>query len=103
MLAAVHLGWRIHGVIIELDRAERFLAPSANPGTSPAKWPELDFLAIGPNQAIYGADVLNWRFQVFARTAPTGNVTKYIPSGRMLWGSVPSVGWSSKQTEIPYK
>ena len=28
-------------------------------------------MAMGPDQTIYVADVLNWRFQVFARTAPT--------------------------------
>ncbi len=50
-----------------------------------------------------GKDVLNWRFQAFVRTAPTGRMTTYIPSARMFWGSVPSVGWASQQTAIPYK
>ncbi|MGC9990226.1 MAG: hypothetical protein ABSC07_16725 [Terriglobales bacterium] len=60
-------------------------------------------MAMGPDQTIYVADVLNWRFDVFTRTAPTGTMTKYVPSVRMFWGSVPSVGWTSKQTEIPFK
>jgi hypothetical protein len=60
-------------------------------------------MAMGPDQTIYVADVLNWRFDVFARTAPTGAMTKYIPSVRMFWGAVPSVGWSSKQTDIPFR
>jgi hypothetical protein len=55
------------------------------------------------DHAIYVADVLNWRFQAFARTAPAEAMTKYIPSVRMFWGSVPSVGWSSQQTAIPFK
>ena len=58
-------------------------------------------MAIGPDQTIYIADVLNWRFQVFSRTAPTARMTSYNPSKRTFWGSVPSVGWASKQTDIP--
>jgi hypothetical protein len=61
------------------------------------------FMAIGPDHAIYVADVLNWRFQVFVLSAPTGSMTKYVPSVRMFWGSTPSVGWTSKQVDIPFK
>jgi DNA-binding beta-propeller fold protein YncE len=89
--------------IVELDQSGKILGAFGEPGHKPGQMAWAHFLAIGPNQAIYVADVLNWRFQVFARTAPTGNMTKYIPSVRMFWGSVPSVGWSSKQTEIPFK
>jgi len=86
--------------IVELDQNGKILGAFGEPGHKPGQMAWAHFLAIGPNQAIYVADVLNWRFQVFARTAPTGNLTKYIPSVRMFWGSVPSVGWSSNQTEI---
>lgn len=89
--------------IVELDQSGQILGAFGEPGHKPGQMAWAHFLAIGPNQAIYVADVLNWRFQVFARTTPTGNMTKYIPSVRMFWGSVPSVGWSSKQTEIPFK
>jgi len=83
-----------------LDQNGKILGAFGEPGHKPGQMAWAHFLAIGPNQAIYVADVLNWRFQVFARTAPTGNLTKYILSVRMFWGSVPSVGWSSNQTEI---
>ncbi len=89
--------------IVELDQSGKILGAFGEPGHQPGQMAWAHFLAIGPNQTIYLADVLNWRFQVFARTAPTSNLTKYIPSVRMFWGAVPSVGWSSKQTEIPVK
>ena len=89
--------------IIELDQSGKILGAFGEPGHKPGQMAWAHFLAIGPNQVIYVADVLNWRFQVFARTAPTGNVSKYIPSVRKFWGAVPSVGWSSKQTDIPLK
>src|ERR1017187_8334647 len=88
--------------IVELDQSGKILGAFGEPGHKPGQMAWAHFLAIGPNQAIYVADVLNWRFQVFARTAPTGNMTKYIPSVRMFWGSVPSVGWASKQADIPF-
>lgn len=89
--------------IIELDQSGKILGAFGEPGHKPGQMAWAHFLAIGPNQAIYVADVLNWRFQVFARTAPTGKMTHYIPSVRKFWGAVPSVGWSSKQTDIPLK
>ncbi len=89
--------------IIELDQSGKILGAFGEPGHKPGQMAWAHFLAIGPNQAIYVADVLNWRFQVFARTAPNGNTTQYIPSVRKFWGAVPSVGWSSKQTDIPLK
>jgi len=89
--------------IVELDQSGKILGAFGEPGHKPGQMAWAHFMAIGPDQTIYVADVLNWRFDVFARIAPTGNMTKYIPSVRMFWGSVPSVGWSSKQTDIPFK
>ena len=89
--------------IVELDQNGKILGAFGEPGHKPGQMAWAHFMAMGPDQTIYVADVLNWRFQVFARTAPTGNMTKYIPSVRMFWGSVPSVGWFSKQTDIPIK
>ncbi len=89
--------------IVELDQNGKILGAFGEPGHKPGQMAWAHFMAMGPDQNIYVADVLNWRFDVFVRTAPTGNMTKYIPSVRMFWGSVPSVGWSSKQTDIPFK
>jgi hypothetical protein len=75
------------------------LAPSA----SLAQFAWAHFMALGPDQTIYVADVLNWRFLAFAYAAPGGVLTSYIPSVRMLWGSIPGVGWTSQQTAIAFK
>jgi DNA-binding beta-propeller fold protein YncE len=89
--------------IVELDQNGKILGALGEPGHRPGQMAWAHFMAMGPDQNIYVADVLNWRFDVFARTAPTGNMTKYVPSVRMFWGSVPSVGWLSKQSDIPIK
>lgn len=87
--------------IIEIDPNGKILGAFGEPGHKPGQMAWAHFMAIGPDQKIYVADVLNWRFQVFERGTPSGKMTSYVPSHRMFWGSVPSVGWSSKQTEIP--
>ncbi len=89
--------------IVELDRNGKILGAFGEPGHKPGQMAWAHFMAMGPGQSIYVADVLNWRFQAFVRTAPTGRMTTYIPSARMFWGSLPSVGWASQQTAIPYK
>jgi DNA-binding beta-propeller fold protein YncE len=90
--------------IVELDQEGKILGAFGEPGHKPGQMAWAHFMAMGPNQTIYVADVLNWRFQVFARTAAaTGAMTAYIPSVRMFWGSVPSVGWTSQQNAIPFK
>lgn len=87
--------------IVELDQNGNILGAFGEPGRKPGQMAWAHFLAIGPDQTIYVADVLNWRFQVFSRTAPTGKMSAYIPSKRMFWGSTPSVGWTSKQSDFP--
>lgn len=89
--------------IVELDPNGKILGAFGEPGHKPGQMAWAHFMAMGPDESIYVADVLNWRFQAFVRTAPTGRITSYIPSARMFWGSVPSVGWASQQTAIPYK
>ena len=89
--------------IVELDPDGKILGAFGEPGHKPGQMAWAHFMAMGPDQSIFVADVLNWRFQAFAHTAPTGKMTKYVPSVRMFWGSVPSVGWTSKQNEIPFK
>jgi hypothetical protein len=53
------------------------------------------FLAIGKDRKIYVADVLNWRFQVFAPTAAGGKLGSYVPSKRMFWDKTKSSGFLS--------
>jgi DNA-binding beta-propeller fold protein YncE len=98
--------WMVDGGydrIVELDQNGKILGAFGEPGHKSGQlaWPH--FMAIGPDQTIFVAEVLNWRFQVFGRTAPTRYMTKYIPSVRMYWGSVPSDGWASHQAAIPFK
>lgn len=98
--------WMVDGGydrIVELDQNGKIVGAFGEPGHKPGQMAWAHFMAIGLDKTIYVADVLNWRFDVFARTAPTSNMTKYIPSVRMFWGSVPSVGWTSQQTSIPFK
>src|ERR1700728_2174523 len=89
--------------IVELDQNGKILGAFGEPGHKPGQMAWAHFMAMGPDQTIYVADVLNWRFQVFARTAATGAMTTYIPSTSMFWGSTPSIGWVSHQTAIPFK
>jgi len=106
LITADHHVWMVDGGydrIVELDQDGKILGAFGEPGHKPGQMAWAHFMAIGPDQTIYVADVLNWRFDVFVRTAPTGSTTKYIPSVRMFWGSVPSVGWTSQQTAIPFK
>jgi DNA-binding beta-propeller fold protein YncE len=98
--------WMVDGGydrIVELDQNGKILGAFGEPGRKPGQFAWPHFMAIGPDQTIYVAEVLNWRFQVFGRTASSGGMTKYVPSVRMFWGSVPSVGWTSQQTAIPFK
>ena len=89
--------------IVELDQNGKILGAFGEPGHEPGQMAWAHFMAMGSDRTIYVADVLNWRFDVFARMAPTGSMTKYVPSVRMFWGSVPSIGWFSKQTDVPIK
>jgi DNA-binding beta-propeller fold protein YncE len=89
--------------IVELDQDGKILGAFGEPGHKPGQMAWAHFLAIGPDQTIYLADVLNWRFQVFDRVPSTGKMTSYIPSVRMFWGAIPSTGWASRQSDIPLK
>src|ERR1700683_3562241 len=98
--------WMVDGGydrIVELDQNGKILGAFGEPGHKPGQMAWGHFMAMGPDKTIYVADVLDWRFQVFSRTLPTGSMPRYIPSVRMFWNSVPSVGWVSHQTAIPFK
>jgi hypothetical protein len=46
-------------------------------------------MAVGRDGKIYVAEVLNWRFEVFAPTPLSGKMAKYVPSKRMFWETAP--------------
>lgn len=87
--------------IVELDQDGRIVGAFGEPGHQPGQFAWAHFMAIAPDKKIIVADVLNWRFDVFAPGAATGKMTSYVPSKRMFWGSVPSSGWSTRQSDIP--
>ena len=95
--------WMIDGGfdrIIELDQNGKILGALGEPGHAPGQFAWGHFLAIGKDGSIYAADVLNWRFQVFAPAASSGKMSKYVPSKRMFWDRVASSGWSTR-TNVP--
>src|SRR6202167_4393753 len=95
--------WMIDGGydrLLELDRNGKILGALGNPGHAPGEFAWGHFLAIGKDRKIYVADVLNWRFQVFVPTTPSGELAKYQPSKRMFWDRVQSTGWSTR-TSVP--
>jgi hypothetical protein len=90
--------WMIDGGydrIVELDPEGRIVGALGEPGRAPGQFAWGHFLVVGPDRRIYAAEVLNWRFQVFAPTAPTGRRAAYVPTKRMFWDRVPSSGWES--------
>ncbi len=87
--------------VVELDQNGKIVGAFGEPGHQPGQMAWAHFLAMTPDKTIIVADVLNWRFDVFARGAATGKMTSYVPAKRMFWGSVPSSGWSTRQADIP--
>jgi DNA-binding beta-propeller fold protein YncE len=95
--------WMVDGGydrILELDQNGKILGAIGEPGHVPGQLAWGHFLAVGPDKNIYVADVLNWRFQVFAPATPSGKMAQYVPSKRMFWDRVASSGWSTR-TSIP--
>jgi len=95
--------WMIDGGydrILELDSNGKILGQVGEPGHGPGQLAWGHFLAVGKDRKIYAAEVLNWRFEVFEPTAPSGKLAKYVPSKRMFWDRVASSGWST-HTSVP--
>lgn len=95
--------WMIDGGydrIVELDQNGKIIGALGAPGHALGQFAWGHFMAIGKDGRIYAADVLNWRFQVFVPTGPTGKLAKYVPTKRMFWDRLQSSGWSTR-TSIP--
>lgn len=87
--------------VVELDQNGKIIGAFGEPGHQPGQFAWAHFMAMTPDKKIIVADVLNWRFDVFAPGTATGKMTSYVPSKRMFWNSVPSSGWSTRQSDIP--
>ena len=87
--------------VVELDQNGTILGAFGEPGHQSGQMAWAHFMAVAPDGKVIVADVLNWRFDVFVRGTPNGTMTHYVPSKRMFWGSVPSSGWSTRQSDIP--
>lgn len=90
--------WMVDGGfdrIIELDTNGKILGAVGEPGHGPGQLAWGHFLAVTADRKIIVADVLNWRFQVFVPSRPSGKMTTYVPSRRLFWDRVPSSGWSA--------
>jgi hypothetical protein len=95
--------WMIDGGydrIVELDSNGKILGAFGEPGHAPGQFAWAHFIAVGKDRSIFTADVLNWRFQVFVPTAPSGAMATYVPSRRMFWDRIESTGWSTR-TKTP--
>jgi len=82
--------------VIELDSDGKILGAVGEPGHAPGQFAWAHSLAIGPDRKLFVADVLNWRFQVFTPTKPSGKMSAYIPRRRCFWDATPSDGWKNR-------
>jgi DNA-binding beta-propeller fold protein YncE len=87
--------------VIELDPDGKILGAIGEPGHAQGQFAWAHFLAVGPDRKLYVAEILNWRAQVFAPSDHPAGTSKYVPTKRTFWGSVPSSGWSSHQQDLP--
>ena len=88
------IGWppilidRKQGGVSQSREGQRVPKRLSEPGRGPGQLAWGHFLAIGKDGKVYAAEVLNWRFEVFAPSAPSGKMATYIPTRRMFWDRV---------------
>jgi DNA-binding beta-propeller fold protein YncE len=98
--------WMIDGGfdrVIELDQAGKILGSLGSPGHKPGQFAWGHFLAFGSDHQLIVADVLNWRFQVFAPTKASGKLSDYVPTERKFFGFKPSDGYVYRSPGWPVK
>jgi DNA-binding beta-propeller fold protein YncE len=98
--------WMVDGGfdrVIELDPHGKILGAIGSPGHGPGQFAWGHFLAFGADRKMFVADVLNWRFQVFTPTAPTGRLAEYVPTERKFWGFKQSDGYVYRSPDWPTK
>ena len=59
--------------IIELDQNGKILGAFSDPGHKPGLFGRAHCMALGPDQTIYVADVLNWRLQALLTPPRAGS------------------------------
>jgi DNA-binding beta-propeller fold protein YncE len=98
--------WMIDGGfdrIVELDQTGKILGAIGSPGHKPGQFAWGHFLAFGSDNKLIVADVLNWRFQVFAPTKASGKLSDYVPTERKFFGFKPSDGYVYRSPGWPVK
>jgi streptogramin lyase len=98
--------WMVDGGfdrIVELDPHGKILGAIGSPGHEPGQFAWGHFLAIGADRKMFVADVLNWRFQVFTPTSPTGRLAEYGPTERKFYGFKQSDGYIYRSPGFPTK
>jgi DNA-binding beta-propeller fold protein YncE len=98
--------WMVDGGfdrIVELDPHGKILGAIGSPGHGPGQFAWGHFLAFGADRKMFVADVLNWRFQVFRPTNPTGRLAEYVPTERKFFGFKQSDGYVYRSPGFPTK
>jgi DNA-binding beta-propeller fold protein YncE len=98
--------WMVDGGfdrIVELDPHGKILGAIGSPGHGPGQFAWGHFLAFGADRKMFVADVLNWRFQVFRPTSPTGRLAEYVPTERKFFGFKQSDGYVYRSPGFPTK
>jgi DNA-binding beta-propeller fold protein YncE len=98
--------WMIDGGfdrVVEFDQTGKVLGAIGSPGHQPGQFAWGHFLAIAPDRTLIVADVLNWRFQVFAPTKASGKLSDYVPKERKFFGFKPSDGYVFRSPGWPTK
>jgi len=89
--------------IVELDQNGKIIGALGSPGHEPGQFAWGHFLAFSADKKLFVADVLNWRFQVFIPTKPSGKLAEYIPTERKFFGYKPSDGYIFRSPGWPAK
>ena len=87
--------------LVEFDPTGKLLGSLGSPGHQPGQFAWGHFLAFTADHKIVIADVLNWRFQVFAPATPSGRRSDYVPTTRRYFGFKQSDGYDYRAPGWP--